>query len=97
MKNIRADPIGITYLRIRGMWHIENPWRVFNYVYERNPQADFNFMCIINTAKWNELLNRNVLFELQKHYPTLRIVDVKIHDPDNPAKLNDAKLIRYEC
>ena len=53
-------------------------------------------MCIINTAKWNELRNRNVLFELQKHYPTLRIVEVKIHDPDNPAKLNDAKLIAYE-
>ena len=92
----RVDPLGITYLRIRGMWHIENPWRVFNYVYERNPQANFNFMCIINTAKWNELRNRNVLFELQKHYPTLRIVEVKIHDPDNPAKLNDAKLIAYE-
>ena len=46
-----VDPLGITYLRIRGMWHIENPWHVFDYVYRRNFQAEFNFMCIINLEK----------------------------------------------
>ena len=93
----RVDPLGITYLRIRGMWHIENPWRVFDYLYQRNPSADFNFMCIISSAKWNGFCNRDALVELQHNHSTLRIVDVKIHDPDNPAKLNDAKLICYEC
>lgn len=29
-----VDPLGITYLRLRGMWHIENPFRVFRYAYE---------------------------------------------------------------
>lgn len=47
-----VDPLGITYLRIRGMWHIENPWKVFDYIYNRNPQAEFNFMCVINANKW---------------------------------------------
>ena len=28
----KVDPLGITYLRIRGMWGIENPIKVFNYV-----------------------------------------------------------------
>ena len=28
----RIDPLGITYLRVRGMWGIENPTRVFNYL-----------------------------------------------------------------
>ena len=46
-----VDPLGITYFRIRGMWHIENPWHVFDYVYRRNFQAEFNFMCIINLEK----------------------------------------------
>ncbi|WP_404593020.1 NgoPII family restriction endonuclease [Neisseria gonorrhoeae] len=27
----RIDPLNITYLRVRGMWGIENPWFVFNY------------------------------------------------------------------
>jgi len=92
----RVDPLGITYLRIRGMWHIDNPWHVFNYVYTRNFQAGFNFMCIINLEKWQTLNNREELFKLQKNYSTLKIVDIKIKNPDNPAKLNDAKLICYE-
>ena len=91
-----VDPLGITYLRIRGMWHIENPWRVFDYVYERNFNAEFNFMCVINSEKWHRLENRDKLIDLQKNYPALKIVDVKIKNPDNPCKLRDAKLIRYE-
>lgn len=90
-----VDPLGITYLRIRGMWHIENPWRVFDYIYQRNFQAEFNFMCLIGSEKWDTLENRNELFELQKNYPALSLSDVKIKNPDNPAKLKEAKLISY--
>ena len=92
----RVDPLGITYLRVRGMWHIENPWKVFSYIYRRNLAADFNFMCVINLEKWNTLENRSKLLELQKNFPALKISDVKIKNPDNPAKLNAAKLITYE-
>lgn len=49
----KVDPLGITYLRVRGMWGIENPWKVFNYVYERNMQREFTFMCIINNENGN--------------------------------------------
>ncbi len=92
----RVDPLGITYLRIRGMWHIENPWKVFDYVYGRNFQAEFNFVCIIDSEKWLTLNNREELVMLQEDYPALKVTDVKIKNPDNPAKLLDAKLIRYE-
>ena len=91
-----VDPLGITYLRIRGMWHIENPWRVFDYVYQRNFQAEFNFMCLISAEKWARLKNYTEIIKLQKSYPTLNVVDVKVNDPDNPAKLKAAKLIHYE-
>lgn len=91
-----VDPLGITYLRIRGMWHIENPWKVFSYIYQRNLNADFNFMCLINLQKWNCFKNHEKLFALQKNFPALKIFDVKIKNPDNPAKLIDAKLISYE-
>lgn len=92
----RIDPLGITYLRIRGMWHIENPWKVFNYIYQSNSDADFNFMCIINDEKWETFENRGELVEMQKNNPKLKISDVKIKNPDNPAKLQNAKLITYE-
>lgn len=88
----RVDPLGITYLRVRGMWHIENPFKVFSYIYQRNLAADFNFFCVINFEKWRGLENRSKLLEL----PALKISDVKIKNPDNPAKLSAAKLISYE-
>ena len=90
-----VDPLGITYLRIRGMWHIENPWRVFSYVYKRNPQAEFNFMCFINLGVWTTLSNREELINLQKDYPTFQIVNTQIKNSDNPAEFRDAKLITY--
>lgn len=40
----KVDPLGITYLRVRGMWGIENPWTVFKYVYERELNKEFNFL-----------------------------------------------------
>ena len=92
----RIDPLGITYFRMRGMWHIENPWKVFSYIYQRNLNANFNFMCIIGKDKWQTLANRENLLSLQQKYPKLKISDVGIRNPDNPAKLNDAKLISYE-
>lgn len=92
----RVDPLGITYLRIRGMWHIENPYKVFSYIYQRNLAANFNLMCLINFEKWYSFDNHEKLFALQKNFPALKISDVKIKNPDNPAKLNDAKLISYE-
>lgn len=92
----RVDPLGITYLRMRGMWHIENPWKVFSYIYQRNLNANFNFMCIIGKDKWESFTNRENLIYLQKIHSNLKISDVIIRNPDNPAKLNYAKLISYE-
>ena len=92
----RVDPLGITYLRVRGMWHIENPWQVFSYAYERDRNARFNFMCIINAEKWIQLENREKLIELQKNHPALKITDIRIKNPDNPCRLKNAKLIRHK-
>lgn len=91
-----VDPLGITYLRIRGMWHIENPWRVFDYVYRRNHQAEFNFMCVVSSDKWNQFDNLEKIMALQEKYSALKIDDVRIKNPDNPCKLQNAKLIYYE-
>ena len=92
----RTDPLGITYLRIRGMWHIENPWRVFDYIYQRNFQASFTFMCIVNSELWSRLKNHEEIIKLQENYPALKVIDAKIKNPDNPAQLKTAKLIHYE-
>lgn len=90
-----VDPLGITYMRVRGMWGIENPWKVFNYIYERDFTKEFTFMCIINENKWNRFDNTDELNVLSQRVEQLQIHDVKVKNPDNPAKLNDAKLITF--
>lgn len=91
----KIDPLGITYLRIRGMWGIENPWNVFNYVYDVDTSKKFNFMCIINYEKWNTFENTKELINLSKNNNLLCITDIKIKDSNNPAKLKEAKLISF--
>ena len=91
----KVDPLGITYLRVRGMWGIENPFTVFKYVYERDLDKEFNFMCIINEEKFNSFNNTQDLIELCYTTEGLTITDIKIKNPDNPAQLGKAKLITY--
>lgn len=90
------DPLGITYLRVRGMWHIENPWKVFNFIYDRDRMAKFNFMCLIDEFKWNQLKRVDELIKLQSNYSKFKISDEKIKNPDNPEKLVNVKLIQYK-
>ena len=92
----RVDPLGITYLRIRGMWGIENPFVVFSYIFKCDLKQNFNFMCIINDDKFNQLPNLNSLLKLQDTHPSLKIDDVQIKNPNNPAQLKSAKLITFK-
>lgn len=89
----KVDPLGITYMRIRGMWGIDNPWSVFDYVYKRDMNRKFNFMCIINEQKWNTFDNKALIEDL--NIEGFEIRDIKIKNPDNPAQLRKAKLITY--
>lgn len=91
----KVDPLGITYLRVRGMWGIENPFRAFEYVFNRDDSKDFNFMAIINSKKYSTFNNVNSLEKLAKNNSNLNIEDTLIKDPNNPAKLIDAKLITF--
>ncbi len=89
----KVDPLGITYLRVRGMWGIDNPFKVFSYVFKRDSSKSFNFMAIIDDDKYNSFENRHKLEELSLVNNTLNIKNIKIKNPDNPANLKSAKLI----
>ncbi len=91
----RVDPLGITYLRVRGMWGIENPFRVFNYIYSRDNSKEFNFMALINKEKYDILDNTEELEGLLGQVEGLNIEDVEIKNPNNPAQLKKAKLIIF--
>ncbi|MDO6992494.1 NgoPII family restriction endonuclease [Brachyspira innocens] len=93
----RIDPLGITSLRIRGMWHIQNPIKTFSYVYRRNEKAKFNLMAIINENKFNSFDKKDIkeLIKISENNNNLSINDINIKDPNNPAKLKKAKIITF--
>lgn len=94
----RVDPLGITYLRIRGMWGIENPMKVFRYIYTQDDAKEFNFMALINNNKYENFNSndRALLEKLAQVTPDLEIKDVMIKTPDNPANYKKAKLISFK-
>lgn len=85
----RIDPLGITNLRVRGMWTIQHPSKVFKYL---ETASEFDINCLILEGKYSAfpIEDRNKI-ELNKN---IKISDVKIKDPNNPAKLLKAKLIQ---
>lgn len=91
----RIDPLGITYLRVRGMWGIQNPFKVFSYVYQRNFDNAFNAMAIINLEKWQTFDNTADLLAIIERTPNASISDIQIKNPNNPAQLKNAKLIHF--
>ena len=90
----RVDPLGITNLRIRGMWQIQNPRRVFNYLHTTGDT--FELVAVIPSNKYNSfpIDSKNRIENLNN--PNLSIADVQVKDPNNPANLIDAKLIIFK-
>lgn len=90
----KVDPLGITDLRIRGMWHIANPANVFKYIYTP-PRSKFGMACLMRKSKYqsrdfSDLDRSNI-----ENHQNLKLDQVQIQDPNNPAKLIDAVLIHY--
>ncbi|MCL2212673.1 MAG: NgoPII family restriction endonuclease [Oscillospiraceae bacterium] len=90
----RIDPLGITYLRIRGMWGIENPTKVFSYAYTPT-DAQFEFVAVINTEKYNSFPKEDRERIEKITNDNFKISDIEIKSPDNPAILKQAKLITF--
>ena len=92
----KVDPLGITNMRIRGMWTLENPLTVFNYIYTRNNRKNFTLMALINNEKYATFSEANELERLVDVVPGFKISDVEVKNPNNPAQLVPCKLITFE-
>jgi hypothetical protein len=89
----QVDPLGITNLRIRGMWQIENPRKVFNYLHETTDK-EFELICIIPTNKYNSFPKESINKLEEITESGFSIENTQIKDPNNPAKLKNCKLIK---
>jgi hypothetical protein len=92
----KVDPLGITDLRIRGMWHIANPTKIFDYVYEYDESKRFQLMCLMKKEKYEglPLEDREALERLS--IDGVEVLDVKIKSPNNPVALVDGKLLVFK-
>ena len=88
-----VDPLEITNMRIRGMWLLQPPVKVYDYVYQYSNNLKFQLVAVIPIDKYNSfpLESRNKIEGLD--YENLNIEDIKVKNPNNPVNLIDCKLI----
>lgn len=91
----KIDPLGISSLRIRGMWQIENPRKVFDYLHTTDPTKTFELVSVIPLSKWDTFnrASREKISHIKN--PSFSLEDANIKDPNNPANLIAVKLIKY--
>ena len=91
VKNI--DPLGITYLRVRGMWGIDTPHKVFGSLTEFNRESDFSAFALMLDEKYKSFSKQDR--ENIETNSNIKIKSVEIKSPNNPANYLKAKLICF--
>lgn len=90
----RVDHLGITDLRIRGMWLLISPYIHYDYLVDYKEGNNFKLVAIIPEDKYLEFENREE-FENFSVNNGIDIVDEELPDPQNPSELIDTKVIKY--
>ena len=88
------DHLGITDLRVRGMWLIKSPYHLFDYLTAEIRNYNFKLVALIPEGKYNSFDNVEE-FEVFCKANNVGISDEKIKNPQNPVKLIKSKLITY--
>ncbi|NBU48038.1 MAG: NgoPII family restriction endonuclease, partial [Flavobacteriales bacterium] len=77
-----VDPLKITNMRIRGMWLLQPPVKVYDYVYQYSNNLKFQLVAIIPIKKYNSfpIESRNKIEGLDDE--NLNIEDIKVKNPN---------------
>lgn len=86
----KVDPLGITDLRVRSLWNIKHPSKVFEYITTKSSKPHIKALMLKSKYHSFDVNSRN---ELSKKCD---VKEVKIQNPNNPANLLEAILIEYE-
>lgn len=86
-----VDPLGITHLRVRGMWGIETPHSVFGSFTKHNSASGFSAYAVILEEKYESFPEEDRA-QIEAN-PAVAITEVEIPSPNNPAQYLVAKLI----
>lgn len=89
-----VDPLKITHLRIRGMWLLQPPFKVFDYTHKYSHDKKFQCISIIPNEKYNSFpaeSKRKIESNLN-----ITIEDIQVQNPNNPVMMIEAKLILFQ-
>jgi hypothetical protein len=91
----KIDPLGITDLRIRGMYQVKHPRKVFDYLLEdiQLENNKVNCFALVLENKW-ESFSPKLKSQIEK-LTDLTIKKVSIKDPDNPQQRVSAMFIYF--
>jgi hypothetical protein len=78
------------------MWHIDNPNKTFNYIYDFDDTKDFQLICLMKKEKYNSLPieDKEVIENLENE--NVSVQNMRIKNPNNPVQLIDAKLLVFK-
>jgi len=91
----KVDPLGITDLRVRGMWHIENPIKVFKNFISIKKDKNLCVNAILLEEKYLSFPEQDRINLELLQSEDFKITTIEIKSPNNPASLLKAKLISY--
>lgn len=91
----KVDPLGITDLRIRGMWSVLHPKKVFEYLPKQENNSKFQSYCVMKSEKFNSFskVDKDNLLAMQSDSFLIR--DLKVKNPNNPSDLLDVKFLEF--
>lgn len=90
----RVDPLGITTMRVRGMWHIVHPSKLYADLVSPTNQRQYYLLMREEKYRSFDLVDRQTLEQVQKPGYLNRTIEIK--DPDNPANFIQARFLSYE-
>lgn len=88
-----VDPLKITNLRIRGMWLLRQPYKVFDYAHNYDSNKKFQCICIIPSQKYVSFPSESI--KKVEQNKQISVSEIKVLNPNNPSLMIDCKLINF--
>jgi hypothetical protein len=73
------------------MWEIENPIKVFSYIYNLDIRKNFSLVALMTKVKYDSFSQEDIIS--LENEERINVKTVKIKNPNNPAQLMDAELL----
>lgn len=89
----RVDPLGITSLRVRGMWLIAHPRQVFTSLPDADDRPRFRLLC--HSDQYHSF-SKTAREKVEGALPGFSSVEVAVADPNNPARSMPVRYISYD-